>query len=233
MAEGECGPAFCSTRMSSAVDVELGIVDARGEILQRREHHRPALVLEQSASAAERLRMAPCGARLPNSATSPPCGSSGFLRSAMMLRSTYDSASPALRRSPSVSPVTVMASRCKQVLQFAQQRAHAAGGEEILHVAVADRLQVHQHRRRVGQFVELLQRDRQAGAAGDGREMDHRVGRAADGEQNAQRVLDRLLVDDLVRRQLGADQLDRGGAGRLRRAQAVGMHGGNGGGAGQ
>ena len=28
-------------------DVELGIVDARGEVLQRGEHHRPALVLEQ------------------------------------------------------------------------------------------------------------------------------------------------------------------------------------------
>ena len=30
------------------LDVELGIVDAGGEIFQRREHHRPALVLEQS-----------------------------------------------------------------------------------------------------------------------------------------------------------------------------------------
>ena len=34
--------------MSAGLDVELRIVDARGEIVERREHHRPALVLEQS-----------------------------------------------------------------------------------------------------------------------------------------------------------------------------------------
>ena len=121
----------------------------------------------------------------------------------------------------------------QQILQLAHQRADAAGGEEILHVAGADRLQVHQHRRGVGQLVELLQRHRNAGAAGNRRQMDDGVGGAADRQQHAQRVLHRFLVDDLVGRELGADQLDRGGAGRFRRAQSVGMHGRDGGGAGQ
>ena len=42
----------------------------------------------------------------------------------------------------------------QKIFDLAQQRAHAAGGEEIFHVAVTDRLQVHQHRCRVGQFIE-------------------------------------------------------------------------------
>ena len=57
--------------------------------------------------------------------------------------------------------------------------------------------------------------------------MNDGVGRAADRQQNAQRVLDGLLIDNLVGRQLRADQLHRGSAGCLGRAQPVGMHGRN------
>ena len=63
-------------------------------------------------SAAERLKMAPLGARLPNSAMTPPLGSSGSSRAAMIERSIQWSRSPA-SRSPKVSPVTVMQSRCR------------------------------------------------------------------------------------------------------------------------
>jgi hypothetical protein len=90
----------------------------------------------------------------------------------------------------------------QQILQLPHQRAHAAGGEEILHVTVADRLQVHQHRRAVGQFIEPLERHRHAGAAGDRGQMDNPIGGAADREQHAQRVLHRFLIDDFVRREL-------------------------------
>ena len=45
----------------------------------------------------------------------------------------------------------------QQRLELAQQRAHSAGGKKILHVAVADRLEVDQHRRRVRELVELLE----------------------------------------------------------------------------
>ncbi len=63
--------------------------------------------------------------------------------------------------------------------------------------------------------------------------MDHRIGRAADGQQNAERILDRIFVDQRRGRERRADQLDRRGAGRFRGAQAVGVHGGNRRGAGQ
>ena len=121
----------------------------------------------------------------------------------------------------------------EQRLELAQQRAHAAGGEEILHVAVADRLEIDQHRRRVGQLVELIERDLHAGAAGDRGQVDDRIGRAAERQQHAQRVLDRLGVDDAVGRERRADQADRGRAGRLGGAQPVGMHRRDRGGAGQ
>ena len=41
------GPAFFSTRKSSGVDIEIGRIDAGGEILQVLEHDGAALALEQ------------------------------------------------------------------------------------------------------------------------------------------------------------------------------------------
>jgi hypothetical protein len=43
-------------------------------------------------------------------------------------------------------------------LELAQQGAHSAAGKEILHVAVADRLEIDQERGGIGQLVEALQR---------------------------------------------------------------------------
>ena len=63
--------------------------------------------------------------------------------------------------------------------------------------------------------------------------MDDRIGRAADRQQHAQRVLDRLGVDDPIGRELRADQPDRRSAGGLRRAQPVRVHGRDRGGARQ
>src|SRR6185503_14229682 len=54
----------------------------------------------------------------------------------------------------------------QQVAQFPQQCRHAAGRMEILHVAFAGRLQVHQHRRRIRQFVQAPQVDAYAAAPG-------------------------------------------------------------------
>ena len=70
-------------------------------------------------------------------------------------------------------------------LELAQQRAHAASSEEILHIAVADGLEVDQHGRRIGELVELIERNLHACAAGDCREVDDGVGRTAEREQHA------------------------------------------------
>ena len=63
--------------------------------------------------------------------------------------------------------------------------------------------------------------------------MDDPVGRAAKRQQHAQRILDRLLIDDALRRALPADEFHRGSAGRFRGAQTIGVHGGDRGGAGK
>src|SRR6266404_3895724 len=85
----------------------------------------------------------------------------------------------------------------QQRLEFAQQRAHAAGGEEIFHVAVADRLEIDQHGCRIREPVELCERNFHPGAPSDRGEVDHRVGRAAERKKGTQCVLDRFCVDDV------------------------------------
>ena len=81
----------------------------------------------------------------------------------------------------------------QQRLQLAQHRAHAAGGVEVLHVVLAGRLEVDQHRRRSRKARSACFRSTvMPSAAGDRGEVDDRVGRAADRQQHAQRVLDRL-----------------------------------------
>ena len=96
------------------------------------------------------------GARLPKSATSPPCGSNGLSRRAMI--DAVDIGGGIVRK-PLAQRLAGHrhAIEMEQRLELAQQRAHAAGGKKILHVAVADRLEVDQHRRRVRKLVELLQ----------------------------------------------------------------------------
>ena len=83
--------------------------------------------------------------------------------------------------------------------KLAQQGPHASGGVEILHVAVADGLEVHQHRRLVRDGIEAGVGHPDAAPARDGGEVDHRIGGAADRHQHPERVLDRALGEDLAR----------------------------------
>ena len=96
---------------------------------------------------------------------------------------------------------------------------------EVLHVVVADRLQVDENRRRLGELVETFERELEPGAAGDRGEVEDRVGRAGQSEDHPQRVLYGFRRDDAVRRQLRADQGDGAASGFLRAAQPVGMDG--------
>ena len=193
-----CGPAFCSTRMSP------GCTSSAGSSMRAARSSRPVNTTARPSDsnsagvAAARLKIAPSGARLPVSATSPPTGETGSSNGRITVRSTQPAGSSS--RSASVRPSTSIVSRCSSGLQLAQQRAHAAGGVEVLHVALADRLEVDQHRRLVGDLVEARERDLDAEPAGDRGQVDDGVGRAADRHQHPDRVLDRLLGDDLARR---------------------------------
>ena len=180
------------------LDVEIGIVDASGEIGQRGEDHRPALEFEQIGIGGRALEDGAAGREIAEQRDQSAQRLERFVA-----RGDNGAVDPGV--GVDVEPLAQrfagdgQAIEMQQVLDLAHQRAHAAAGKEVFHIAIADRLQVHQHRRGVGQFVELFERDRNAGAAGDRREMDDGVGRAADGEQNAQRVLDRFRRDDFRR----------------------------------
>ena len=121
----------------------------------------------------------------------------------------------------------------EQRLQLVQHGAHSACGEEILHVMRTGRLQIDQHRRRIGEFVQALERHGNAEAAGDSGEMNDRIGRASDREQHPERILDGGRCYDTIDGQPRACECDCSPAGRLGRAQSVGVHRRNRGGPGQ
>ena len=113
----------------------------------------------------------------------------------------------------------------QQVAQLPHQREHAAGGVEILHVALAGGLQVHQDRGFLAQRVQPLEVDLHPDPAGDGGQVDQRIGRAAEREQHAQRILDLFLGDELGGPDGMGDEAHRQLAGLLGHAQPVGMDG--------
>jgi hypothetical protein len=104
--------------------------------------------------------------------------------------------------------------------QLLEDHGQAAGVEEILHQIFARRSQVDEERRGLRQVVEALERQLDAGAAGDRDEVDDRVGRSADGHVGPDRVVEGLGRENL--RGLGPaghGHLDRAPPGHLRHGE--------------
>src|SRR5882724_11049576 len=122
MPDGLFGPAFCRTMKSSGVTSRAGSsMRAARSSSEVKTTARPSRS-KSRLSAAERLRMAPRGARLPKRATRPPTGS---------IDEGVVVAGEALAQGLAGHRQAV---EMEQRLQLAQDRADAAGGEEILHV---------------------------------------------------------------------------------------------------
>ena len=64
----------------------------------------------------------------------------------------------------------------EQPLELREHGSHTAAGEKILHVMLADRLQIDQHRGRIADLVQAGERNLDAEPAGDGTQMDDGVG---------------------------------------------------------
>jgi hypothetical protein len=109
----------------------------------------------------------------------------------------------------------------EEILQFVEQRLHAAGRVEIREVVLARGLQIDEHRRAIGDLVDAVERDVDAAPAGDGGQVDDRVRGSAERHQHRQRVLDGLRRDDLRRPRPLADHGDGPRTARLGRADAV------------
>ena len=204
-------------------DVESRIIDARGKIGKGGENHCPALVLEQFCIGCRALENGALGSEVSEQGDEPPLW---FERLVAAGNNRPVDVTGVIGRKALAQRLAGHrhAIKVEQRLELAQKRAHPAGGEKILHIAVADRLEVDQYRRRIRELIELLERNPHTDPTGDRGEVDHRVGRAAERKKGTQRILDRLRVDDLVGCALRADESCGRSAGCLRRAQPVGVH---------
>ena len=149
-----------------------------------------------AGDAAECLITAPRGQRLPYSTAIAPCAligrSSGRITSCACMscglhHAVAERAAADHRRR-----------EIEELRELGEQPRHAAGIVEMLHVVLARRLQVDQHRHLAADPVEFGEVDRMAGAAGDRREMDDAVGRAADRLQHDHGVAQRGRRDDVA-----------------------------------
>ena len=179
--------------------VEPRVVDACGKIGKRGENHCPALVLEQFCIRCRALEDGALGSKISKQGNESSVGFERFVAAGnnrpVDVKGGIGRKALAQRLAGHRHAIEM-----EQRLELAQKRAHPAGGEKILHITGADRLEIDQYRSRVRELIELLERNPHADPAGDRGEVDHRVGRAAERKKGTQRVIHRLRVDDLVRR---------------------------------
>src|SRR6185437_5805125 len=108
--------------------------------------------------------------------------------------------------------------------QLVHEKAHAAGGMEVVDVRAAVRVDAGQQRYDIRQVAEVIPVDEDACGAGYGDEVQGVVGRAAGGEEAHDRVDDAGLVQHFRKRQVllaeGGDlRRPACGSGRQRIAQ--------------
>ncbi len=125
------------------------------------------------------------------------------------------------------------AAKIEQALHLGHQRAQAAGVKKILHQIFAGRRDVGDHRHLARNGVEAGHVQRHAGAARHGNDVDDGVGRAAERHVDADGVVERRRVEDLLRRQIFPHHLDDAAAGIAAHAWMIGVDRGDRGGAGQ
>ena len=166
-------------------DVELRIVDARREVVERSRTPRRGLRARTAWGRRRTLEDGAVRRERPKSATRPPSLKT-VRRTAARRRGR--SRPERLSSFARATPATVMQSRCSSGSARASRRRRRRR-VEVLHVVLPVGLRststgVSSERR------SALEVDFDAEAAGDRGEVDDGVGRAADREQHAQRVLD-------------------------------------------
>jgi hypothetical protein len=85
-----------------------------------------------------------------------------------------------------------------EVAELRHQLRQTAGMMEMLHVVIARRLQVDQHRHLAAEFVKSFEIDAVLGAVGHRGEMDEAVGRPTDGLQHDLRIAERRFGQELA-----------------------------------
>ena len=99
------------------------------------------------------------------------------------------------------------------VQEHLEQRLEAADAHEVGHVVFAAGLEVRQHRDLAADAFEVFEGDLDARGVADGDEVQDGVRRTAEGDHGDDRVLDRLLGDDVQRTDVLLEQVEHGLAG--------------------
>ena len=139
------------------------------------------------------LTTAPSGARLPRRIARPPCRLERVVERAA--RPPGPAASlAASASSPIVRPLTVISSRCSRPASSSRlsEQRHAAGLVEVGGDEAAAGLEVGEQRRALGDPLEVVDVELDAGLVGDGEQVQDAVGRAARRADHRDRVLDRV-----------------------------------------
>ena len=204
------------------VDVELGIVDPQRHVLDGFEHHGAAGMLQQF-----RARRRMLDHRAARREIAVQHRHRAFRLDRIVART--DRVLPrhllgagddiAQRRAGDGPGIEV-----DEIAELRHQFRHAAGMMEMLHVMLARRFQVDQHRHFAAELVEGFEIDAMLGAVGDRGQMNEPVGRAADRLQHHLRIPERGRRQQFARprplrhRHRGGDP-----AAGFRRAKALGM----------
>ena len=111
----------------------------------------------------------------------------------------------------------------QQGRHLTQERRGPSRVGEVLHQEAAGRLQIQQHRRGLGQFVEPLEGQRDAGPPGHREEMNDGVGGTADGMKGADGVVERSGAQQPRRFQVQFHQAHDLASGPVRQARSAGI----------
>ena len=199
------GPSLRMTTTSPALDLAACVTAAIAASSPSNTRAGPAW-WRRSWPAS--LTTQPSGARLPRRIARPPVGLIGSSSGAHDLLALGLVAASAC--SPIVWPVTVIASSCRRPASAGAgaTTGDAAGVVEVDGDVAAAGLEVAQQRRALADAVEVVDVELDARLARDRQQVQHAVGRAAAGGDAGDRVLQRLLGDDVARAQRRAEHVD-------------------------
>ena len=120
-----------------------------------------------------------------------------------------------------------------RVEQRLHDDGHAADAVDVVHDVLAEGLQVADVRHLVADAVEVVEGQLDLGLVRDREQVQHDVGGAAEGHGDGDRVLERLLGEDVAGGDAEAQQVDDGLARAVREVVAAAVGRGRGGRAGQ
>src|SRR5262249_34448274 len=137
-------------------DVERWVVDARGKIGKGGENHCPARVFEQFCIGRRALEDGALGSEVSKQGNEPSLRFERLVAAGnnRPVEVTGNIGRKALAQRLAGHRHAI---KVEQRLELAQKRTHPAGGEKILHIAVADPLEVDQYPRRVREPIETLE----------------------------------------------------------------------------